>query len=166
MQVIFSHGMESGPWGSKIQQLASTAKQLGCTVDSIDYQDTMDPDLRVERLCQRLSNEDPQQTILVGSSMGGFVALQSAARFAVRACFVLAPAIYMPGYEHRAPQQALPNLAIVHGWRDDIIPVDHSIRFATEQRCELHLVDDDHRLITSLAQIDRWFAQFLERQLS
>ena len=43
MKVYFSHGKESGPWGSKIQRLASIASEHGCTVDSIDYTDLMDP---------------------------------------------------------------------------------------------------------------------------
>ena len=50
MKVYFSHGKESGPWGSKIQRLASIASEHGCEVDSVDYTDLKDPDLRVERL--------------------------------------------------------------------------------------------------------------------
>ena len=37
MKVYFSHGKESGPWGSKITKLANIAKMHGCKVDSIDY---------------------------------------------------------------------------------------------------------------------------------
>jgi hypothetical protein len=48
MKVYFSHGKESGPWGSKIKRLANIAKELGYSVDSIDYSDILDPDLRVE----------------------------------------------------------------------------------------------------------------------
>ena len=39
MKVYFSHGKESGPWGSKIKRLANIAKEHGCSVDSIDYSD-------------------------------------------------------------------------------------------------------------------------------
>ena len=77
MKVIFSHGKESGPWGSKIQRLAEIARRAGCDVDSIDYTDTFDPDLRVERLLERLKSE-PDSVLLVGSSMGGYVALVAA----------------------------------------------------------------------------------------
>ncbi|MDQ7048472.1 MAG: hypothetical protein Q9M92_02600 [Enterobacterales bacterium] len=38
MQVIFSHGKESGPWGSKIKQLAEIAISFSFQVQSIDYQ--------------------------------------------------------------------------------------------------------------------------------
>ena len=44
MKVYFSHGQESGPWGSKIKRLAAIAKEHDCEVDSVDYTDTKDPD--------------------------------------------------------------------------------------------------------------------------
>lgn len=162
-QVIFSHGKESGPWGTKIKRLAATAQALGFAVDSIDYSDSMDPDVRVQRLHQHLHGEDLSKVILVGSSMGGYVTLQAAKHHKVLGVFVLAPAIFMPGYEDKAPTARLDNLTVVHGWHDDIIPVEHSIRFAQAQSCALHLVDDDHRLITSLDAIDGWFRNYLEQ---
>ena len=56
MKVIFSHGKESGPWGSKITQLANIAKAAGCSVDSIDYSNIASPDERVIKLNTTLSN--------------------------------------------------------------------------------------------------------------
>lgn len=162
VEVVFSHGKESGPWGTKIRQLADTATALGCAVHSIDYSDTMDPDVRAERLANYLSDKRPEHTVLVGSSMGGYVTLQATKGFAAAGVFVLAPAIYMPGYEDKAPHQPINNLTMVHGWHDDIIPVDHSIRFAKAQQCTLHLVNDDHRLIDSLPSVNGWFQQFLQ----
>jgi hypothetical protein len=44
MKVIFSHGKESGPWGSKITKLANIAKTLCFEVDSIDYSNIASPD--------------------------------------------------------------------------------------------------------------------------
>lgn len=160
-QVIFSHGKESGPWGTKIKRLAATAQALGCAVESIDYSDSMDPDVRVQRLLQHLHGQDLTKVILVGSSMGGYVTLQAAKHHQVCGVFVLAPAIFMPGYEDKAPTALLDNLSVVHGWHDDIIPVEHSIRFAQAQSCALHLVDDDHRLIASLDAINSWFRNYL-----
>jgi pimeloyl-ACP methyl ester carboxylesterase len=161
--VIFSHGKESGPWGTKIQRLADSARRLGHPVESIDYSDTMDPDVRSQRLLDYLQNEQVSDPVLVGSSMGGYVTLQAAKQYKLAGCFVLAPAIYMPGYEHNAPDQPLTNLEIVHGWADEVVPVEHSIRFAQAQACTLHLVDDDHRLIRSLDTIDEYFVAFLRR---
>lgn len=166
LEVIFSHGKESGPWGTKIRQLANTAQALGCQVTSLDYRDSMDPDVRAGRLATYLADKVPQRTLLVGSSMGGYVTLQASKQFTAAGVFVLAPAIYMPGYEHNAPSSALHNLVIVHGWQDRIIPVEHSIQFAQQQQCTLHLLDDDHRLIEHLPTIDAWFKQFVERTLA
>ena len=75
MKVIFSHGKESGPWGSKITAMADVAKSLGCEVDSIDYSDTMDADVRADRLIDLLKAEGSEDVVLVGSSMGGYVAV-------------------------------------------------------------------------------------------
>ena len=163
--VIFSHGKESGPWGTKIRQLANTAQSLGCRVDSLDYRHTMDPDERVLQLTEYLRDKHPAHTVLVGSSMGGYVTLQATQQFAAAGAFVLAPAIYMPGYEHKAPRHVIDNLTIVHGWHDDIIPVEHSIRFATGQCCTLHLVNDDHRLVGCLNTLEVWFRHYLQSLL-
>ena len=83
MHLLFAHGKESGPWGFKIKRLAKIATAQGCRVDSIDYRDTMDPDLRVEQLLLRLRQET-QPFILVGSSMGGYVSLVASASIQTR----------------------------------------------------------------------------------
>ena len=44
--------------------------------------------------------------------------------------FVLAPAFYMTGYEAYTPQDVDCATVIVHGWRDDIVAADNSIRWA------------------------------------
>ena len=74
MKIFFSHGKESGPWGAKIKRLAKLAEGMGCAVESIDYKNLMDPDLRVERLLEALARED-DSIVLLGSSMGGYVSL-------------------------------------------------------------------------------------------
>lgn len=86
-KVIFAHGKESGPWGSKIKALAKLAKGRGHEVDSIDYTDLVDqPDARVARLVALLKKaSDP--VILVGSSMGGYVSLVASESVDVDAVF-------------------------------------------------------------------------------
>ena len=37
LYVCFSHGQESGPWGTKISAMADLARDRGCQVESIDY---------------------------------------------------------------------------------------------------------------------------------
>jgi predicted esterase len=158
MKAIFSHGMESGPWGFKIKRLAPIAESHGWQVESIDYTDSKDPDLRAQRLIDRLS-EEREPVILIGSSMGGYVSLVAAASHPPRGLFLFAPALYAPGY---GVQQyaAIPNTEIVHGWSDDIVPVEHSLRYAREADCTLHLISGDHPLNDSIEVIEELFARF------
>lgn len=48
--VVFSHGQESGPWGTKINAMSKEAQNLGFEVESIDYQGISDPTERVQKL--------------------------------------------------------------------------------------------------------------------
>jgi predicted esterase YcpF (UPF0227 family) len=164
MKVYFSHGKESGPWGSKIKRLAEIARNMECAVESVDYTDLMDPDLRVERLLGVLAGEEGN-FVLVGSSMGGYVSLVASGSVDTKAVFLMAPALYMPGYEGREYQSRCSHIEIVHGWSDDIIPVENSIRYAQEADCMLHLVSGDHPLNSSLDIVASLFEQFLLRAL-
>ena len=98
---------------------------------------------------------------LVGSSMGGHVAAAAATRAKARGLFLLAPAFYMPGFEAYTPEDVSCPTVIVHGWRDDIVPVDHSIRWAREHGAGLHILDSDHRLEDKIEEICRLLRYFL-----
>ena len=52
-------------------------------------------------------------------------------------------------------------LAIVHGWHDEIVPWEDSLKFAQERRAALHLLDADHGLHGPLPEICALLAQFL-----
>jgi predicted esterase len=164
MHLIFAHGKESGPWGFKIKRLAAIADARACTLESIDYRDTQDPDERVERLLTRLEDA-PQDLVLVGSSMGGYVSLVASASVAVAGVFLMAPALYIPTWQHQQYPSRAAHIEIVHGWDDDVIPVQHSIDFARGADCALHLVPGDHPLNTSIACVEAIFRNFLERVL-
>ena len=75
--------------------------------------------------------------------------------------FVLAPAYYMDGYEQLTPPAPHIPLVIVHGWRDDVVPVDNSIRYAREIRATLHVVDGDHRLTENIGEINFYLRRFV-----
>ena len=73
----------------------------------------------------------------------------------------MAPALYLPGLpELRAGVLDCPT-AVVHGWRDDIVPVEHSVRFAQSSRAALHLLESDHRLHNQVRVIQHLFEYFL-----
>jgi predicted esterase len=159
--VIFSHGQESGPWGTKIRAMAALVRELGCTADSIDYQGIADPTERVEK-CIRECASIEDRLLLVGSSMGGHVATAAAASLGAAGLFVLAPAYYMEGYEDLTPDPPDMPICIVHGWHDDIVPVENSIRFAQPCSATLHIVDGDHRLTANIAEINEYLKQFVQ----
>ncbi|MGB1297205.1 MAG: alpha/beta hydrolase [Psychrobium sp.] len=165
-KIIFSHGKESGPWGSKIKRLADIATSFGCEVDSIDYTDTFDPDERVAKLIKVLAQQS-DDVILVGSSMGGYVSLvvSNQNNLDIKGLFLLAPALYIDGYQVQEYSTS-PNIEIVHGWSDDVIAPEHSIRYAQTAKCSLHLIDGDHRLNSSLETVEELFSQFLTRSLN
>ena len=163
--VHFIHGKESGPRGSKIVALSGVAYDLGWQVSSLDYSHTVDPAARLEQLLASCSNEH-RPLMLVGSSMGGWVAAEAVQRLPVHGVFLLAPALYMPGYPSQEPVVPGEHTEIVHGWDDEIIPYENSVRFARLRQCTLHLVQDNHRLSNCIPQLCKLFAAFLERAAS
>lgn len=158
--VVFSHGQESGPWGTKIRAMAKLAESLGRRAVSIDYRGMPDPSDRVEKLVVECAALDAP-LILVGSSMGGHVATAAAPSVAAAGLFVLAPAYFMPGHEDLTPPAPAVPTTIVHGWHDDVVPVDNSIRFARACSATLHIVDGDHRLTANIDEICEYLRQFL-----
>ena len=160
MRVVFSHGQDSGPWGTKIQAMARFVRHRRLQVDSLDYQG-MEPAERVGRLVEHC-RELQAPPALVGSSLGGHVAAAASLEVSVQGLFLLAPAFHMPGYEQSTPSPSVRPIVIVHGWRDDVVPADNSVRFAREHSCTLHLVDGDHRLEENLPQILDYLGLFLD----
>ena len=161
-RVMFSHGQESGPWGTKIRAMADLVRGMGCEADSIDYQGIADPTERVEK-CVRECAGSSSPLILVGSSMGGHVATAAAERLGAAGLFVLAPAYFMEGYEELTPPPPSMPICIVHGWHDDVVPVENSIRFARACSATLHIVDGDHRLTANIDEINAYLRQFINR---
>lgn len=151
LYVVFSHGKESGPNGTKIQRLVAVAEEMGMKTASIDYRNCANADARVALLRETLKelSVPTQQVVLVGSSMGGYVSMVIANELTVAGLFLMAPALWMPSEEYSVQSyQPLCNLVeITHGINDEIVPIENSIRFAHENaNTILHLVPDDHRL--------------------
>jgi alpha/beta superfamily hydrolase len=160
--IVFSHGQDGEPWGTKIVAMADVARRHGLSVESIDYRGIADPALRVTKLleaCRQL----PGELLLVGSSLGAHVAATASTQLATRGMFLLAPAFYMPGYERYTPTPARCPVTIVHGWNDTIVPPANSVRWAGEHKATLHLIDSDHRLTENLDEVCEFLDRFLRR---
>lgn len=174
--VVFSHGKESGPQGNKIRTLMLVAEHLGAKTLSVNYREypaeTMhdqdapgEAERRVAQLCATPLPAH-QKLILVGSSMGGYVSMVASLPMQAHGLFLLAPAFYLPGYAVQEPTPNTPLVHIVHGWSDDVVPAQNSIRFAQNHRCELHLLNGDHRLNDALSKIEPLFELFLKQFLN
>ncbi|NND55050.1 MAG: alpha/beta hydrolase [Gammaproteobacteria bacterium] len=162
--VCFSHGKESGPWGTKIEALADVAKSCDWQVESLDYQGMDDPDQRVAKL-NAWCEFQTEPYVLVGSSMGGHVAASAANQQGRKALglFLMAPAFYMEGFEQLTPNAPGCPITIVHGWNDDVVPWRNSACFAEPANAKLVLLDDDHRLVNTLDAVCAEFGAFLSR---
>ncbi|MBE0410609.1 MAG: alpha/beta hydrolase [Anaerolineales bacterium] len=160
--IYFNHGRDSGPWATKIARLANVARDKGFSVESLDYTGILDADRRVQILLDS-ARTDIRPLILVGSSMGGYVASVASAKLHPQGLFLMAPAFYMREFAVKDPSPIAETIFIIHGWRDEVIPVDDSIRFARKYRANLHLLDGDHRLIDRLPTIAELFGLFLEQ---
>lgn len=160
-QVIFAHGMESGPWGTKIQALAEIAKELDWSVDSPDFTHTKDPDERIVHLISE-TVEQSGKLILVGSSMGGYVTAHAASILKPDGLFLMAPALYFPNFD-REPSYTPRHTLVVHGLDDEVVPVSRAEMYAATRDVELHLIRDTHRLTQRLPIICELFRDFLKR---
>ena len=157
--LVFAHGKESGPWGTKITHLANIARQRGFEVLSPDYSHTPDPRVRVAQLVEIAPKA--KRLVLVGSSMGGYVSALACAALKPDALFLMAPALYFAGWEEE-PEGIPQRCTVVHGWHDDIVPLAQAQRFAKRHSAALHILDSGHTLHEQLDLL----GLLLDQQLS
>lgn len=168
MKVIFSHGRSGRPDGEKIQSLSAIATKHQCLTESVDDTDTQDPDIRAERLIATVKAQRAP-FCLVGSSMGGYaslVAAESADASLLRGVFLMAPALYLPRYRQKQFIPLSCPVEIVHGWDDDVVLYEHSIRYAKQTDSTLHLLADNHRLSRQPQKLGQYFEQFLRQVIN
>lgn len=158
--VIYNHGKDSIPWGEKPLALAEVARQHGFMFISPDYQDSNDPELRVGKLLS-MDVSEFQTIVLVGSSMGAYVATVAAEQIQPAGLFLIAPAFYLPGYARSDFQPGHAEIEVFHGWRDDVVPPENAWRFCRTHSASLHMLDADHRLLSVLPQMVAAFDEFL-----
>ena len=162
--VYFAHGLESGPWGTKIKRLAQVAENLNFRVVSPDYSGIKSGYGRVEKLLS-LQPSATEQVILVGSSMGSWVSLCASEKLKPKGLFLMASAVGLENLEPTSPKPIAEKTLMVHGWNDEVVPVANAINFAHNYQVPLHLLPADHRLITQLDSVTNIFQNFLQQCL-
>ncbi len=159
--ILFSHGQESSPKSTKIQYLAAIAQNLGWTTHALDYTTCSDAEARVALLRTTMQQLPDERLVLVGSSMGGYVATVLASERAIAGLFLMAPALYLPRYAQQTYVPKTSHITVVHGWQDAVISYENTLRFGQATQSNIHLVADDHRLAQSQTLLEQLFVHFL-----
>ena len=162
--VILSHGLESGPQATKVSALAEVALSLGWNEVRPDYRDIdapRDPRAIDARIALALTHAPREgRVVFAGSSMGAFVSGFASIERRCDGLFLLALPTGIPGYPHAFAAADVPT-ALVHGWDDELCPVDAVIGFARQRQASLHLLRDDHRLAAHVDECAELFRRFL-----
>jgi hypothetical protein len=147
-RVLFVHGSESGPQGTKARLLAEHFEALTPAMDTRDFEACVDQQAEAIRRFQ--------PDVVVGSSFGGGVVLALLQRGLWRGpTLLLAQAGLQQGLRPELPEGL--RVWLVHGIHDDVVPLGDSQRLArggSDDLVRLIEVDDDHRL-SGLVRRDR-----------
>ena len=155
VQLVFLHGLESGPHGSKFHLLQSLG--LG-EVLAPDCHGVQDVARRLAMIEAALG--DTPQLLLVGSSFGGLMALVFAAAHPqqIAGLVLCAPAVHrpelvdLPGSPGGGELPAVP-VRVRHGSQDTVVPLAPVRAFCQAQGLPLQVIDDGHRLAESHAEL-------------
>ncbi len=167
-QIILSHGSDASPDATKVSVLAALAESLGWRTQRPDYgaddarghAGSVAP--RIARLRATVEALDAPP-LLVGSSMGAFVSGLVSLDVPVAGLLLLATPGEIPGYAREFDlRDGVPTL-LIHGWRDEVCPLAGVHAFAARRRLPLLMLDDDHRLGSSMDAIAAEFLRMLDQ---
>jgi pimeloyl-ACP methyl ester carboxylesterase len=153
MDIIFCHGLESHPHGRKYEYLT----RAGLDVRAPDFQGLALAD-RVAALEPILAEAD--KPLVIGSSYGGATALCAAIRHRERGGDLTALILCAPALGRSEPPLDSMDLyapvptVILHGTRDDVVPIEVSRNLAArDPNVKLIELDDVHDLSGSLPEL-------------
>jgi predicted esterase YcpF (UPF0227 family) len=167
--LYYIHGYQSSPTGEKAILLKEELQVIPIT-----YQESPPQDLVISKCLSRISEAiaHDQQVILIGSSLGGFLAASSALTHpTVKQLILLNPAIIPPEQDlttikdmplrilqdmrdPRLFQEKIPAaITILRGTLDDVVPDEWILRFAQAQDATIQLYTDDHRFSKNLHRL-------------
>ncbi len=142
-KVLFLHGLEGSPKGSKAKWLKKNFKGVTPKLDVSTFE------AAVASAKKAIRKERP--SIIVGSSFGGAVLLElmHTGDFDGFGIFLAQAGLKLTNHD-RLPEGA--HAVIIHGTGDDIIPIEDSRQLAQNSGLELMTLDDDHRLLSVLSE--------------
>jgi hypothetical protein len=154
-RVLFIHGLESSPQGTKARRLSARFESLAPAMDTRDFEGCV--------RSQATAVRDFAPDVVVGSSFGGAVAVALLQRGLWSGpTLLLAQAALRVGLPAELPH-GVP-IWIVHGRRDEIVDPEDSralARAGGPAHVRLVLVDDDHRLSASVeaGRLEAWVTE-------
>ena len=167
-KLFYIHGYLSSPDSTKGALLKKTLN-----VKPIKYRDCPPEELIISECIKCISEEikNDENTILIGSSLGGLLAAKTALFKTVEKLILLNPAIIPPEYDIKKikdmPQRILKDMqdeklfkqiinseiTILVGTKDDVVPNSWSIEFAKAQQSTIKFYHDDHSFTNYLNQL-------------
>lgn len=177
-KLFFIHGYESSPQAQKAMLLNQT---LNAT--ALKYRNGEPHQLVISECLKNISTSirHEKNVILIGSSLGGFLAAKTALQHSnVKKIILLNPAIPPPSTNldnHTdVPKKILTDMIdktlfdkkisaqtiIFRGIHDSVVPDNWVIEFAKAQQATVIFLDDDHRLSNHLTQLPQLIKQHLE----
>ena len=155
----YVHGYLSNPNSTK-----GTLFKKTLNAKPIKYRDCEPEKLTISDCLKRISEEiqNDENAILIGSSLGGFLAAKTALTHKIKKLILLNPAIIPPGYDiskiEDMPQEILRDMQdedlfsqkikseihIFIGTNDCVVPNRWPIEFAKAQEASVRFLKDDH----------------------
>jgi len=167
---ILSHGFESGPDATKVTALSVVAERHGWTHERPDYTDldarrevsrVGDVPARLQRLLDLARAAAARGPLLLaGSSLGAWISARVSLEVPVAGLFLLAPPVKMAPAPDMDTVAGVP-VSVVHGWNDDLIDAADVVAWSRARQARLLLVDDGHRLASSVGETADAFAALL-----
>ena len=175
--LYYLHGYQSDPFSEKGTLLRKTLQAVPIT-----YRDGAPEDIVISECLSRIYDviKKDQQTVLIGSSLGGFLAAATALIHPnVKQLILLNPAIIPPQtdlhtvqgmpyrileemMDPRLFEQKIPaSITILRGTNDDVVPDDWIVCFAKAQQATIQLYNDDHRFSRNLQKLPAIISELL-----
>ena len=190
--VIYSHGRFGSPWyGFKIEALRPVALKMGINMISIRYPEDMPVEEMEDKLFDVIKDDVnvPGDLVFLSSSRGAYISTRISKKTVelfetepdrrdddktlpkrhVLGQFLIAPAFYIkPDYypdQNPSPADSI-KTTIVHGFEDNVIDCDNSVRFSKLFKTQLYLIEGGHRMNSQRDRLCILFQSFLSEAFS
>ena len=178
-KLFYIHGYESSPESNKGVIFKEKLDAI-----AINYRDCDPEDLIISDCLNRISDviKNDKNVVLIGSSLGGFLAVETALTSSnVKKLILLNPVIIPPSTDldkHKdMPRRILEDMkdkrlfknrlkadiTIFRGTEDELIPDDWVLEFAKVQEATVIFLHDDHRFSCNLAKLPIFISDLLKK---